>query len=74
MSDESALSEQARSQLARRVKAMMLFLDGRTPLREIPRQTGVGINGLYRMFERCVARHEDGRIFGCKAPIPYKKL
>jgi len=70
--DESALSEQARSQLARRVKAMMLYLDGRTPLREITRQTGVGFNDLYRMFKRCVARHEDGRIFGCRALIPYK--
>ncbi|WP_243860181.1 MULTISPECIES: hypothetical protein [Burkholderia] len=70
--DESALSEQARSQLARRVTAMMLFLDGHTPLREITRQTGVGFNDLYRMFERCVARHEDGRIFGCRALIPYR--
>ncbi len=70
--DESALSEHARSQLARRVQAMILFVDGHTPLRDITRQTNVGFNDLYRMFERCVARHEDGRIFGCRALIPYK--
>ncbi|WP_232442107.1 hypothetical protein [Burkholderia ubonensis] len=70
--DESALSEQARSQLGRRVQAMTLFVDGHTLLREITRQTGVGFNDLYRMFERCVARHKDGRIFGHRALIPYK--
>lgn len=69
--DESALSEPAQAQLTRRVRAMMLFVDGRTPLREITRLTGVGFNDLYRMFERCVARHEDGRIFGFRALIPY---
>ncbi|WP_205788564.1 hypothetical protein [Burkholderia sp. Ac-20344] len=69
--DESALSEPAQAQLTRRVRAMMLFVDGRTPLREISRLTGVGFNDLYRMFERCVARHEDGRIFGFRALIPY---
>lgn len=70
--DENALSEQAREQLEKRLRAMTLFVDGQTPLREITRQTGVGFNDLYRMFERCVAPHDDGRIFGCRALIPYK--
>jgi putative transposase len=46
---------------------MTLFVDGNTPLRE----TGVRINDLYRLFERCVARHADGRIYGCRALLPY---
>ncbi|WP_175958072.1 hypothetical protein [Burkholderia sp. BCC0405] len=50
--DDSALSEPARLQLARRMQAMTLFVDGCTPLREITRLTGVGFNDLYRMFER----------------------
>ncbi|KWK75703.1 hypothetical protein WM16_13445 [Burkholderia ubonensis] len=54
--DESALSEQARSQLGRRVQAMSLFVDGHTPLREIARQTGVGFNDLYRMTLHLLGR------------------
>ncbi|KVO25187.1 hypothetical protein WJ73_27345 [Burkholderia ubonensis] len=54
--DESALSEQARSQLGRRVQAMTLFVDGHTPLREITRQTGVGFNDLYRMTLHLLGR------------------
>ncbi|WP_232461817.1 hypothetical protein [Burkholderia ubonensis] len=58
--------------LKRRIRAMTLFVDGQTSLREISRETGVGFSDLYRVFERCITQHDDGRIFGCRAPIPYQ--
>ncbi|CAE6956294.1 hypothetical protein [Paraburkholderia domus] len=70
--DDSALSDEERDLLRRRIRAMTLFVDGHTPLREISRETGVGFNDLYRVFERCITQHEDGRIFGCRALIPYQ--
>ena len=70
--DDSALSDERRDLLKRRIRAMTLFVDGQTPLREISRETGVGFNDLYRVFERCIAPHGDGRIFGCRALIPYQ--
>ncbi|WP_175907314.1 hypothetical protein [Burkholderia seminalis] len=69
--DDSALDEQARELFARRVRAMTLFVDGSTPLQSIGRETGVRINDLYRLFERCIAPHEDGRIHGCRALLPW---
>ncbi|WP_249170224.1 hypothetical protein [Burkholderia vietnamiensis] len=56
--DDSALDEQARGLFTRRVRAMTLFVDGSTPLQAIGRETGVRINDLYRLFERCIAPHE----------------
>ncbi|MGF6870673.1 hypothetical protein [Paraburkholderia sp. MM5477-R1] len=70
--DDNALSDEGRELLQRRIRAMTLFVDGHTPLREISRQTGIGFNDLYRVFERCITQHEDGRIFGCRALIPYQ--
>jgi putative transposase len=70
--DDSALSDAGRELLKRRIQAMTLFADNHTPLREISRETGVGFNDLYRVFERCISQHEDGRIYGCRALIPYQ--
>ncbi|MFM0386967.1 hypothetical protein [Paraburkholderia dipogonis] len=70
--DDGALSCEARGVLQRRIQAMALFVDGHTSLREIGRVTGLRFNDLYRLFERCVTMHEDGRIFGVRALIPYR--
>jgi len=69
--DDSGLEEDARSLFARRIQAMTLFVDGSTSLRAIGRETGLRINDLYRLFERCITRHEDGRIYGCRALLPW---
>ncbi|MGF6265330.1 putative transposase [Paraburkholderia youngii] len=69
--DDSGLDADARSLLARRIQAMTLFVDGSTSLRAIGRETGLRINDLYRLFERCITRHEDGRIYGCRALLPW---
>ncbi|MFB9127094.1 hypothetical protein ACFFYR_29470 [Paraburkholderia dipogonis] len=69
--DEVALSSSAQHVLRRRVEAVARFVDGHPPLREIGRTTGVKPGDLYRLFERCVALHADGRIFGLRALVPY---
>ncbi|MFM0632809.1 TolC family protein [Paraburkholderia xenovorans] len=69
--DDGALSSEARHVLQRRIQAMALFVDGHLSLREIGRVTGLRFKDLYRLFDRCVTMHEDGRIFGVRALIPY---
>ncbi|MBR8164815.1 hypothetical protein KDW98_27040 [Burkholderia vietnamiensis] len=69
--DDSTLDEPARLLFARRVRAMTLFVDGTTALQAIGRETGLRINDLYRLFERCITPHEDGRIYGCRALLPW---
>ncbi len=69
--DDSGLDGDARSLFARRIQAMTLFVDGSTSLRAIGSETGLRINDLYRLFERCITRHEDGRIYGCRALLPW---
>lgn len=69
--DDSALPSEDRDLVGRRMQAMTLFADRQTALREISRLTGVRFNDLYRLFGRCVAMHDDGRIFGMRALIPY---
>ncbi|MDR3099274.1 MAG: hypothetical protein LBV73_19650 [Paraburkholderia sp.] len=69
--DDSGLDGGARSLFARRVRAMALFLDGSTSLRAIASETGLRINDLYRLFERCITPHEGGRIYGCRALLPW---
>jgi prepilin-type processing-associated H-X9-DG protein len=64
--DDGALSRDARNVLPGRIQAMALFVDGHTSLREIGRVTGLRFNDLYRLFDRCVTMHEDGRIFGMR--------
>lgn len=55
----------------RRMRATTLFVDESTALQSIGRETGVRINDLYRLFERCIAPHEDGRIHGFRALLPW---
>lgn len=69
--DEGALDERGRELFARRVQAMTLFVEADMPLHAIARETGVRINDLYRLFERCIAPHADGRIYGCRALLPW---
>jgi hypothetical protein len=59
--DDSRLVEEVRSLFARRILPMTLFVDGSTSLRAIARETGLRINDRYRLFERCITPHEDGR-------------
>ncbi|MEO6072502.1 MAG: integrase, partial [Burkholderiales bacterium] len=40
-------------------------------VRDIHTQTSVGSRQLYRLLERCLARHDDGRVFGYRGLLPH---
>lgn len=40
----------------------------------IAKLTGVHPQPLYRLFQRCVTTHPDGRIYGFRAAIPYARM
>ena len=46
----------------------------RTPLREIEAVTGVDRSHLYRLLAHCLQPHEDGRVFGWRALVPYARV
>ena len=73
--DHTALPEQERAAYLMRCRALQAFLDEpTTTIAEILRETGVARSALYRQLDRCWERHEDGRIFGFRALVPYARL
>ena len=68
--DAGALSAAERQVFVLRQQAIELYAAGQT-LRHIEQCTGIDRRQLYRMLERCVAPHEDGRPFGWRAAISY---
>jgi putative transposase len=73
--DVSALDEGDRASFTSRRRAIELFVEyPNMSLSSIKSQTGVDPKSLYRMIERCLAKHSDGRIYGFRAAIPYARL
>jgi putative transposase len=73
--DHTALSEEERAAYLKRCRALQAFLEEpHTPLAAILRETGVARSALYRLLDRCWERHDDGRIFGFRALVPYARL
>jgi putative transposase len=56
---------------ARRL-AVELYASG-TTLSQIESRTGVERRHFYRLLERCLALHEDGRLFGWRGLVPYAR-
>ena len=69
-SDASALPETLRKIFAARRLAVELYAAGRA-LGEIEALTQIDRRQLYRMLDRCIAPHEDGRPNGWRALTPY---
>ncbi len=68
--DDNALNEEGRDIFLKRSIAISLFVEEpEVSIGEITNKTGVGPGTLYRLFERCIQQHEDGRIFGFRALI-----
>ena len=73
--DISALSDDAASAFKSRQNAIEMFVNEPIlSLNTIHKKTGIDPKTVYRLFERCLARHPDGRIFGFRAAIPYARL
>ncbi len=69
--DRAALPRDLREIYDRYEKAIALFVDGVLPISAISKQTSVHKSHIYRLFQRCIALHPDGRIFGLRALIPF---
>ena len=73
--DISALKDDQREAYQRRRDAVTMFVDQPDlPLSEIRRRTGVHPEQLYRLLNRCLKTHEDGRIFGLRGLLLSKHL
>lgn len=73
--DVSALSADAASVFCARRTALEMFVsEPILSLHSIQKITGVDPKTVYRLFERCLEKHSDGRIFGFRAAIPYARL
>ena len=67
--DDNTLVGKRRDVFRRRQRAVALYAEGLS-LREIVKQTQIERRQLYRLLERCLAIHQDGRPFGFRALIP----
>jgi putative transposase len=71
--DTSALAKEHREAFVARRQAIELYV-GNASVADIEQRTGVHRRQLYRMFDRCLAIHEDGRIFGWRALAPHARV
>ena len=68
--DEGALSDKRRAQYLRRKTAVSMYLDGASA-EAIRTSTGYSLSHAYRtLTERCLATHEDGRLWGWRGAVP----
>jgi putative transposase len=71
--DPSALPAGLRERFAMRRRAVELYA-ARIAIRQIEEQTGVNRREIYRLVDRCVGMHEDGRAFGYRALVRYARV
>lgn len=73
--DISALSQSDAVVFTARREAIELYIrEPLLPLKVIQSKTGVDPKTVYRLIDRCLTKHSDGRIFGFRAAIPYARL
>lgn len=73
--DLSALDEADQAVFAARRHAIELYVGNpHLSLSAIKKATGVEPKTIYRIIERCLEKHVDGRIYGFRAAIPYARL
>ena len=71
--DPSVLSDHQRAIYAARRQAIELYV-ANASLAVIEASTGIRRGHLYRHLERCLVPHEDGRVFGWRALVPYGRV
>jgi putative transposase len=73
--DRSALPEDRRHDFDQRVEAVRLFVEEKdVTLTAIARRTRVQREQLYRLLQRCMSKHADGRIYGFRGLLPHQHL
>ena len=71
--DVAALPRKLQQTFRARRQAIELYVGGE-PLREIEARTGVDRSQIYRRLDHCLAPHEDGRLYGWRALVPYARV
>jgi transposase InsO family protein len=71
--DASALTASQRTTFQARRTAIELYSQG-TSIGEIESLIGINRRQLYRLIDRCVEPHEDGRPFGFRALVRYSRV
>lgn len=73
--DSTLLNDSKQIVFTKRVKAISLFFENFTlSVRQIAEATGVDRSSLIQFAANCLRLHEDGRIYGFRALIPYYHL
>lgn len=73
--DISALCEADQTAFLARRRAIELYIENpQLPLASIKVATGIDPKSVYRLIDRCLMAHADGRIYGMRAAIPYARL
>lgn len=71
--DAQALSADQRDIFVARRSAVELYV-ANTAIEQIEKQTGVDRRQLYRLLTSCNQIHDDGRVFGYRALVPYARV
>ena len=67
------LNEFERHEYERRDQAIRLYVSGAT-LKEIVVASGIGRGQLYQLLGRCLTQHEDGRLYGFRGLLRYRRM
>ena len=71
--DAGALNEVERIAYQRNRRALDLYLSG-SSITEVTKQSGVVRSHLYRLIARCLAVHDDGRLYGYRGLLPKTRI
>jgi transposase InsO family protein len=71
--DASALSKKQLATFTARRQAIELYA-ANAALTQIEASTGVARCQVYRLLDHCLAPHDDGRVFGWRALVPYARV
>lgn len=71
--DDRALKADIRQAFSARREAITMY-SARATLAAIEARTGVDRSQLYRLLDRCLVLHEDGRVLGWRALVPWARV
>ena len=69
----TAIPETKRAQYLAREDAVRRYIAGES-IAAIHKSTGIARGQLYRLLNRCLAKHPDGRIFGFRGLLSYHRI
>ena len=71
--DTGALTDPARAIYQKHLRLLESYLKGES-ISSIETQSGIQRTHLYRLIKRCLALHDDGRVYGYRALLPQTRV